>query len=434
MKKRHYAACYIAALAWSAAVAAAAETSPAEVLMRVAAKVLERQAALPNYTCVETVTRDYYQSVAATPPKACAALTAPAKDAAVVLPPLLWTMTDRLRLDVTITQPGEIYSWVGASKFDGGIDQVVTQGPIATGVFGALLGVVFKQEVKTFHFSKYLLEGGRGLMEYSFEVSKEYSQYQVKAGNSWVHAAYSGTLQVDQETDEVVRLTLLTAELPPDTGSCQTNTTMEFSVTRIGDRRFLLPKGAWQHFVRRTGEEVENTISLSSCREYVGESTVSFSEAPEAAGGNGRKTSPRVQLPAGLPFTLELTAPISTDTAAAGDPFGARLVSALRDKSGKTLAPALALVEGRVTLVEMRRTAPHGAVLMLKPMTVEIGGVKTPLAAVRRAGLAPRGKLPLSWERNSGIFPLSGEHAEIEAGFRSDWQTVAASDATQGAK
>ena len=79
-------------LAWSFAVAAAADDNPAEVLKRVTAKVLAREAPLPNYTCVETVTRDYYQSVSAAAPEACTALATPSKNTSVgppALPPLL---------------------------------------------------------------------------------------------------------------------------------------------------------------------------------------------------------------------------------------------------------------------------------------------------------------------------------------------------------
>jgi len=42
----------------------------------------------------------------------------------------------------------------------------------------------------------------------------------------------------------------------------------------------------------------------------------------------------------------------STDTAAAGDSFSARLVDALRDEKGKILAPKGTIVEGHLTLVQ----------------------------------------------------------------------------------
>lgn len=66
-------------------------------------------------------------------------------------------------------------------------------------------------------------------------------------------------------------------------------------------------------------------------------------------------------------------------------------------------------------------------------MTVEIAGVKIPLAAARKNGPGTKGKtaiqLPQSWEGNTGIFALAGEHAVLQAGARSDWQTAAPADA-----
>jgi hypothetical protein len=345
-----------------------------------------------------------------------------------------------LRLDVTIIPGGEIYSWVGASKFEeGGIDQVVKEGPIGTGPFGALLAVIFHQDVKTFRFNRYVLYHGRALFEYSFEVSNEVSQYRVKAGDSWVKTAYSGTLQADPDTDEVVRIAVQTAELPLATNNCQTTTAMDFDLARIGSSRFLLPKDARQRFVRRTGEEVENSTTLSNCREYKGESTISFSGEPESVGDDGQPVAPHVQFPPGLPFTFELTTPISMDTAAAGDSFAGSLVNALRDK-GKMLAPSHAKVQGRVVRVEIGRTFPTKAVVVLRLTTIEIGGAKIPLSAIRKDGpLGDRRRktaivLPLSGEQNTGIFRFSGGSAVMPAGFRSDWQTASASDAAQASK
>jgi hypothetical protein len=422
---------YAAVLACSVAVCCSAGGNPAEVLNRITVKVVRREAALPNYTCVETVTRDYYdlKRPAAT---SCAALIANQPDPASGLPYQL-TVTDRLRLDVTITPRGEIYSWVGASRFEeNGVDRVVRDGPFGSGSFGAPLAIIFHQDAKTFRFTRYLLDQNRDLMEYSFEVSQENSRYRVKAGDTWVPAAYSGTVQVDPQTDEVVRLTLHTSELPPATNSCQTSQRMEFAPQRIGSGVFLLPSQAQQQFLSLAGDAVQNHVSLSNCREYVGESTVSFSEIPETDPDSRSNAPPPIQLPAGLAFTFELTTPISADTAAAGDPFAGRLVSALRDKSGKTVAPTHALMEGRLVRVEIRHRSPPGAVFVLQLTTVEAGGIKVPLAAIRQDGpvTGKRGgtpvQLPLSWEANSGIFGLSGDHAILKSGSRSSWRTAAA--------
>lgn len=423
---------YALFLAGSIAAAAGAGRDPAEVLQCVTAKVRARDASLPNYTCVQTVTRDYYKPRASTLPRSCPVLAElrrhPTPD--MVLERIL---TDRLRLDVTMTERGEIYSWVGASKFeDASIDQVVREGPIGTGEFGGFLTVVFGRDVKTFRFEREVLVVGHRLMEYSFQVGKAESSYKVKADNSWIVTAYSGTFRADPETCEVVRLEVQSAELPPATGSCVSLTAMDFGPVRIDDTEFLLPKQAQERFVTVTGEEAENTTTFANCREYRGESTVTFFPEPAPAGGKSRQGAPAtpIQAPANEPFTFELTTSIATDTAAAGDAFEGRLVNALRDQKGKTLAPAHAVVEGRLLRVQIVRRLPPRAILVLKLRTVEIKGAKVPLAAIRdwsamrteRGGKLPI-LLPFPWEENSGVFQLEGDHASMQAGFRSKWLT-----------
>ena len=341
-------------------------------------------------------------------------------------------LTDRLRLDVTMTSHGEIYSWVGASKFeDSGIDAVVHQGPISTGSFGAMLTIVFAQDAKTFQYRGTTQQDGHTVMEYSFQEVQSNSRYKVKTGDSWVNSGYSGSVQVDPETNEVVRLTVETDELPPAAGTCRISSDMEFHMVRIGESAFPLPKQGRQRFVDINGDEVDNVTTFGSCREYRGDSTITFFPAPDNAGGGspGSSAAPPARIPAGLSFAFELTTPLSADTAAGGDPFSGRLVSALRVK-GKTIAPAHSLVEGRLLRVEMRRAAPQSATFVLKLRTVEVGGIHIPLAAVRdfkRLPLAGRRGmellLPNRWEEDSGVFQVRGEHAVMKAGTRTDWVT-----------
>jgi len=421
-------------LAWAHAVAVAVETDPAAVLLRVTIKERVRASSLPNYTCVETVNRDYYKPKAAPPEHSCSMILEQ-KQRPTLDSGLRFVLTDRLRLDVALTDRGEMYSWVGASKFeDSGIEQVVHMGPIGTGSFGAFLAVIFGQDPKTFHFLGNTLEAGRNLMTYLFQVEKQASRYKVRAGDGWVYTAYSGSIQIDPETLEVVRMMIQTAELPAETGSCQTTTTMDFRPTRIGDGEFLLPTLGRQRFVDLNGDEVENTTTLAACREYRGESTITFFPEPESTAANGGKNAPApaIQLTPGQPFVFELTTPIAADTAAGGDPFAGRLATAIRDRKGKVVAPAHAPVEGRLLRVEVRRTAPLAATLVLKLRTVEIGGVPVPLTADRdwRKLLSQRKgqvEIPMSfpWERNSGVFRVQGEHAVMKAGSQSDWITEA---------
>jgi len=422
------------ALAFSLTLAAGAEHDPAEVLKRATGKVVANARRLPKYTCVETVTRDFFVSAAGTPPRACSVLVeqkSPTPDLA-----LRPVTTDRLRLDVTMAVGGEIFSWVGASQFDNaGIEHLIHNGPIGTGAFGGFLDIVFKFDAQKITFEKYVLADGRSLMEYSFAVPPASSHYQVKMHGTWLLTGYTGTFQVDPESGDVVRMTIQTAELPASTGECTVITNLDFRSAQIGEARFMVPARARQRFMYRDGQEVENNTLVASCREYRSESSISFAGEPRRVTGSSDESAPErpVAVPERLRFKLELTTPINSDTAAAGDPFAARLAEPLRDTQRKVLAPAGSVVEGRLLRVQISHTPPVEVVVVLKPRTLEMNGAKVPLAAVRdwtQVHSARRKKgvkvvLPLKGEEQAGVFEFAGGHVVVKKGMKSDWRTVA---------
>jgi hypothetical protein len=407
-----------------ASSAAAQQPSAAELTQRVIAKARQRDARLPNYTCVETVARDYYKPVASTLPRSCPVL-AELRQHRTPDMQLKWLLTDRLRLDVAMTNHGEIHSWVGASKFeDGDIDRLVTNGPIGTGAFGGFLTMIFNEGWQSIHY----LGVRDGLAEFSFRIEKTASNYRVKADNSWIVVGYEGTFQTDPATLDVVRMTVRVPEMPDASGNCETTTSMEFGLARIADGEFLLPKVTRQRYVTVAGEEAENTTTFSACREYRGNSTITFYADPGTEGGSESQKAPApLEVPAGLPFTMELTAPIDPATAAAGDPFAGRLVRALRDVHGKVIAPAHAVVQGRLLRVENIYVSPASSVVVLRPGTLQAGGKAVTLRARRDGSVVP-GKtpvaLPMAGEQNAAVFLLRRKAEIMPSGLRSDWITV----------
>lgn len=121
---------YTLIFTFAARMAAGTDHDPAEVLVRATRKVLASVEHIPNYTCVETVNRQYLRPAANHLPRACAALLEVRRHPTLDMV-LRGFATDRLRLDVAMTKTGEVFSWVGASRFDDvGVDQVVRNGPM----------------------------------------------------------------------------------------------------------------------------------------------------------------------------------------------------------------------------------------------------------------------------------------------------------------
>jgi hypothetical protein len=414
-------------------LSAAATYNPTEVLTRAIQKA--RASTIPNYTCVETVTRVYYRPAATSLPRDCAILLEQRRRRTpdVILNAYA---TDRLRLDVTMSSRGEIFSWPGASRFDDrDIDHIVRNGPMGTGSFGGFLATIFNSDAKRFVFKRSLSVNGRVTMEYSFQVAQPDSHYKMKLNQDWAFVPYSDTFQVDPESGDILSMAITTGASPPATGMCQSTTMLDFARVRIGNEQFMLPGHARQRFVYPSVEETENSTTFTNCREFRGESSVTFSPEEPAAPGVPKRasTAAEVVIPRGLRLALELTAPIPIDTAAAGDSFTAKLSDALRDDRNKVLAPKGSIVAGRLLRVQIFARPPESLVA-LQPEYVQTRDGRLALSAVRdwtylvaqrrRSGKGTEVLLPLPGEENSGVFRFPGEHVVIPAKFRSDWKTT----------
>ncbi len=411
----------------------AATVDPAAVLLRVLAKVRADLRGVPNYTCVETVTREFY--VPAAPVRRNCDVLLEMKQHPTLDMKLHRSFTDRLRLEVVMGKSGELHSWVGATRFeDAPIDRIVRGGPVGTGTFAAFLSAIFEQDVRSFRFTKELVVDGRDRLEFSFDVPREDSHYKVRIGNDWAITAYQGSVEVDVQTEELTRIWIQTAILPPAAGTCRSTSDVQIAMTQIGEGRFPLTSVARQRFVASNGEEALNTMRFSSCREYRGESTITFgTEAPpEGAATKPTGVAPTPSIPGDLPFTSRLDAAIDPGSAAAGDSFTATLETSIRDARGRTLAPRGSKVWGRLLRVEQHYAPRPGVLVVLRPESVEVRGSRVALLAVRdfRRLLAGRKKgveilLPFQWETNAALFRLDGEGAGVPAGYSIDWRTVA---------
>src|SRR5205085_64567 len=144
---------------------------------------------------------------------------------------------------------------------------------------------------------------------------------------------------------------------------------------------------------------------------------------------------PVAAVPAGMTFRMELAQPILTDLAAAGDRFWARLLTPLRQQGKKPVAPKGAMVAGRLLRVEMHHLGRPEALVVFRPESVTVNGVKVPLAA--RPNVSPataqrarQGKrpveilLPAKWETNAGVYRFPSPHAMVLRSFVSEWRTV----------
>ena len=411
-------------LALFLAAAAAAGSRESELIARAVARVEANQRLIRRYACVETIRRDFFRPVGSTLPRSCSAVLESRRHTTPDMA-LRLTASDWLRLEVIDTEFGEVHSWVGANHFDdGGISHVVRERPIGNGEFAALLDVIFLGDVKQFAFESETTVDGRKAFRYSFAVDARESHYKVRPvdGGEQVPVAYSGSVLVDTETGDPLEAEVRTDSMPDASGSCQTLWRLEFTRVRVGSDELLLPRHAAHRFIALDGRETENTTTFSACREYSSHSSVTYFTEPQGT-VEAAKDSDAPRIPWGLRFRLELTSPIDSDTAAAGDRFTARLVSPLLD-GARLLAPAGALVEGHVSKLKIYYGTAAEVVLGLSPETLEIHGRGVSIGAMPEFPREGRGEiaLPAPGDR-SGMFRRSGVHVVWPRGFVTQWRT-----------
>ena len=407
------------------------DEDPVQVLMQVRDRALEHGQNIPNHTCVESMQRDRYEPIAGRSSKACAVLLA-RREEGDAQARLRLNSTDWVRLDVAFDRHREIYSWAGASRFEEGeLDELIPEGASGTGPFATLLLSIFSPRYPRYSFEGENQVEGRRLFEYGFRVPQDESSYRVRARKDWVVTGYSGKLFVDPKTTELVRLVVHTEELPPVTGICQTATMLEFGAVRLESAEYLLPKVARQRFIGREGDEGENQMNFSACREYQAESKVDFDTPAES-----RRTADGTagwELPAGLPVSIKMTTVVRIGQAAAGDRVEGRLQQAVQDEAQKILVPAGALVEGRLMRVEVDYGPRTENSVVLRWEAVQVGGVMRPLAltpyrppiGLRNEGsLRRRGvdfELPQPGESRYAVYHPPGSVLE---GAVSEWFTA----------
>jgi hypothetical protein len=423
--------CCVALAVVAACVVASGQQSPDadSALERTRERLLADLERMPRYTCVQTITRQYY----VTKPKAasCAALMA---DHGKNSERLKFRSWDRLRLEVAIVDGNNVYSWVAAPRFEGDkLAQLAGRGPLSSGDFGPLLYLLFKRAVISFKEED--LTGKRRLLVYKYDVPLDRSSYKVQSKDGLAVTAYTGTFLVDPVAADIVNLTVQTAELPKANPDCQFITEVDYGRTQIHDHVALIPQQTNLVTIGRDGGEVHSLTTYASCREYVSKSRILLeSTAVPAATSAPPVPAP---VPAGLHFRARIITPIDSDRSAAGDPIEAISLSPIRGKD-REWAPHGARLHGHLVALEQRILPQKSFRASVQFESIDVNGGSMPLRAapdlsalsgMRTAGGIYRSEIsvfsnnPL-WE-NSGFISRQ-QHLHLE-NFDWNWTTVPAS-------
>jgi hypothetical protein len=326
------------------------DPAPEALLARIKAHVGEELKRLPSYTCLETVER--FERRGSSAP---------------------FALLDRLRLEVALVGSQEFYAWPGDSQFEEqDIRQLIPNGAIGNSDFALHAYAVFLSRSPTYNYVGETTRNGRRLIRFDYRVADSESGYILRGPSREAKVGYHGSFLVDGETLDLVRLEVAAADIPPDLGLTEAVDVMDYSRVRIGDGECTLPASSELLLKALPDIEHRNRIEFSRCRQFTGESRITFGETTVAEQPRTQPKTAKVALPTAARFDLILETGVDSDTSAVGDELSARLESDVK-KGGTVLIPKGARLTGRITRLErVSEPAPHFAV-RLSFFTLESG-------------------------------------------------------------
>ena len=381
-------------------------------------------ARVPDYSCIETVTRSLSSSDLDEPRES----------------------EDRMRVEVALVEGRERYSWPGTDSFEAtSLAELAGYGVSSSGEFGPHARGMFLSTESLIRPMDEGANGGDGTRRFEYQVPEEASTYWLERSGLRTRVGYHGTFLADRDTNEVVQLEIRADDPSGASGFLSTSAVIDLVRAGIGGVETLLPTRAVVKARTTDGVKSENTHVYSECRVFRAESTISFdvrTRSHDTAAGRAESA-----IAAGIELRIESTGPFRSEELAAGDTFDAVLTHDVYVGS-ELVASKGAPMRGRIRQVEWLLFPGSRAMISLELTGVETisGTVANIYATLERIDRAPpmqrlttvesfaaptrdvqfaryfdlvRPQLP-----GFGSFYVLGRRFEVRPGMRMMWRTI----------
>ena len=381
------------------------------MLSRIRRSMSENLKRQPDYTCSITIERSHRASSSKR-----------------------FQLEDTVRLEVAYSGGKELYAWPGSTKFDErDVTDIVRSGAIGSGDFAGHANNVYSSNYPRFDYLGQESIGDVVAEKYHFVVSRAFSRYEMRIGGARGHVGYQGYIWHDAQTLDAIRLEIIVDDIPPDIPLSGSRSTIDYARMRIGDGEFLLPQASEITLTRPDGSEAKNRSTFSGCRQYKGESTLTFDEAPPPQAPERRTAA--VTLPASLMVELRIEKPLDMRKIAMGDLWETRVTEDV--KQGKTVWLSKgAKVQLRISRIELDSKPVEAYGVVLEPVSFQSGGSAGEFRAKLTPLMAPEA-MQSPWRDTSNrtrvavhnhdelnVLIVSGLPPIVPSGFSMTWRTL----------
>jgi hypothetical protein len=387
------------------------EDTPKDVLQlaRARAHMSSLLTRLPNYTCLQNIERTRRGPSGRT------------------------QLVDVVRIEVALVNGNELFAWPGSKKFEETkLIDMVKGGAIGNGSFALHAKSVFQSNSPRFTFiGERIREDGRKTMRWDYVVPQFMSGYLLRSGGQEAIVGFHGSVWVDRTTLDAVRLEVHADDIPPRLKIAAASDTMEYQRVSLGEEDFLLPAKSELTVVGMDGHESINRTSFTGCRQYTGESVISFDDPAPDARAKSDASARVLHLPAGMDLRVALDTPVEENKSAVGDPVTAILKKEVKLGSG-LVAPKGAFLHGRVTHLRRQDGQTAGWAVGFEFFELEWENtraslkaqlVATPSLESRTVGDFRIRTVITQAARESGTFFVPGQRLSVRRGFPMHWRT-----------
>ncbi len=336
--------------------AAAAQTLAPEVLLlaRIKSRMREAVAQLPNYTCLETISRFHND------PDTVRSKLRP---------------FDTVRLEIVYSDRREWYGSPGEGRL--GEDNpwgLIGSGMMGTGAFALTINNILASDALITSRGEETLDG-RKTVRYDYRLSSTLRGLTISIPGGKGAVGEAGSFWVDPQSLDLIRVSYRAVEIPPFLPLKEAATTVNYGRVRIGDSDVILAQQAEMHMLQANGFESYDRFDFTHCRAFSVQSAVRFDEEPAQTGPSAPARAPDKPIesvPALLQVTVQLTSTI-TDR----DTVGTLIEGAVSGdvlRRGKIVIPDGSVVHGRIRRLERRYREGSDFIVGIEFTDVEVSG------------------------------------------------------------
>jgi|ERR1017187_539369 hypothetical protein len=193
-----------------------------------------------------------------------------------------WRSLDTLTIKLSYFEQKEDHKLVLIDGMPSQKSYIDLLGAVTTGEFGSILQQIFDPDSQAvFTWEKWTKVGARRAAIYLFHVDGPHSRFglsfRLSSGATQAIVGLRGTVEVDRETGEVLRLTYAADAIPKTYPIRLSTTAVNYDLADVGGRKYLLPASS-EIEMRSVDMWARNHTDFREYRKFSADSTIRFGD------------------------------------------------------------------------------------------------------------------------------------------------------------